>query len=95
MSMQDDLVEGIRILIDARGEDVIQPDGTPKRGLVTSPQLSSEFGPGAEMLEESIRVRFDCPNEWELQTRWKIRGEKFKLLRVEGHPSAPLLIFES
>jgi hypothetical protein len=87
----------LEALIEAEPETITAPNGAILPALVTAPTLDSEFMPGAEVLDKSIRARVSTSALTEtpdLQGVWVVRGKSMRLTRVEPHPSSILLILE-
>jgi hypothetical protein len=94
MNLREENNAGFLALLEVAGETLIDPDGKERRGLVTNPALDSEFIPGAEMLNQTIRVRFFGKVCDDLQTIWKIRGSEMRLVRLENFGPNTLATFE-
>lgn len=95
MNLREENMAGFDALLEIAGEEIIKPDGKPICGLITQPELDTEFIPGAEIVSSSLRVRIKGNTAFTTQTIWKARGQTWRLAKFEPHGLSTLLTFES
>jgi hypothetical protein len=97
-ALHDQLQRELDTYAKLEGEDLLPPGSAiPVKCLVSGPSLESEFLPGAEILNNAIRVRVSrtvVPTDPALQTTWTLRGKTWRLAKVEPHKTSIMLTLE-